>query len=230
MLLFGSDFEFNGKLLSSYGGKVVTAEKASLSSGLSRSVQKGETGLYRRRANHYGAVYNDVLTFDIGIVKEGNGSTALFTREEIREINKWLTSPNYPRKLRTFNFEGNNSEVYSYYGVVTDVNYDAVCLSGGDYVPQIITATIQCDSPYAWKECSATLSEGKNIINVDDDELEGYTHPLIKISPNNTSGIGERVFSLKNNSDGGKLFTAKIASRRDFYLDCQKMKIYDELG
>lgn len=235
MILFGRDFEFNGKTLSSFGGKVTRVDgDTSITSGLSRTIQKGETSLYRRRPNHFGTVYDDVLTFDVSIIKgsytDVTSNSSLFVRDEVRRINRWLTSPTLPKKIRSFNFAENNNEVYSYYGVVTNIAYDAVCLSDGDFVPQIITATFQCDSPYAWKENQLKLKDGEHTIYVDDDELEGYVYPLIKITPNNTSGVGTRRFMWRNRDDGNKEINLTIASNRIVYLDCQKMKIYDEIG
>lgn len=98
---YGKYFDYNGQ--SSERFNLITGgyNVEDYVFGLEREIDHSELNRYRSYANTYGTVYEDVLTFPLLFIKDPckftNNDDLRFTRQEIREINAWLTSPHFPR-------------------------------------------------------------------------------------------------------------------------------------
>ena len=146
MAIFGSSFTYNGKSSDDFGVIICASEQPeSIPMGLTREILKGEITSRRPVSNWYNTKYSDVLTFEVTITKPENRA---FSREEIRDINAWLTGPRTPTLLF---FEDEAFDPINYYGVFTDVTnvYGSGIL--------MLTYTFTADSPYGW---STNLDNG----------------------------------------------------------------------
>ena len=114
------DFKYNGKYLSDFGFKV--AKTIDNTFGLNREIVVGNINTIRNKPNHYGVKYTNTLPLKYLIMKDpctNNSQGKLTIKEnELREIQRWLTSPKTP-KCFTLNRDDNN--VREYYGVFTEV-------------------------------------------------------------------------------------------------------------
>lgn len=82
---------------------------------MNRNILKGEMNRYRSNPNHMGTAWTDVLSFNISVIKDPcifpEYQEAFFTEEEVDEINKWLTSPDYPIVLHMYDYEYKDSKL-----------------------------------------------------------------------------------------------------------------------
>lgn len=236
MVQFGEYFEYNNRSSKEFNLKIVRIDDLDIPTGLSKEIVKGTTNFYRKRPAHYGTTYNDDFSFEIHLIKDTNkDDSPSFTKDEIRRINAWLTSPTVPKKFHMYNYEEEQSDEYDYYGLFTNIEY-AINDSANFGAPAAIIATFTCDSPYGWVskiqtiEAAETDTKVTAKIFVDSDELEDYVFPLIYIEPKNISGSTTRKFILLNKSDNNKKIQINVSDNHSFYIDSKKMKIYDSLG
>lgn len=224
MAIFGSSFTYNGKSSDDFGVIICASEQPeSIPIGLTREILKGEITSRRPVANWYNAKYSDVLTFEVTITKPENRA---FSREEIRDINAWLTGPRTPTLLF---FEDEAFDPINYYGVFTDVTnvYGSGIL--------MLTYTFTADSPYGWSNeriFKYVSGEVFEIIN-DTDELSEFVYPLLKITANEGTQI-----SIDNSSEISSdllnhKITLTIPSKENnitfespLYIDTKYHKIY----
>ena len=84
---------------------------------MSRTILKGGMNRYRSNPNHMGTQWDDVLSFSVSVVKNPClfplQQDAVFTEEEVDEINKWLTSPDYPILFHMYDYDYKDSELES---------------------------------------------------------------------------------------------------------------------
>lgn len=223
MAIFGSSFTYNGISSDDYGVILCAAEQPdSIPMGLTREILKGEITSSRPVANHYNTKYSDVLTFDITITKPENRA---FSREEVREINAWLTAPRTPTLLF---FEDEAFDPIYYFGVFTEVDD----IYGNGII--MLTYTFTSNAPYGWSDerefVFDNMSTEFKVIN-DTDELNDFVYPLIKVQ--STSGV---KISLENDSETGTdLITPKFSftfptvkgyTFNTFYIDTSYHNIY----
>lgn len=145
-----------------------------LQTGLEVELRRGEMNMVRSRPNHYGAIYNDTLSFEFVIFPKRKLS---FTFSESAEINKWLRKSNTYKRLR---FIDDESEF---------INFQAVCTNIIDIVRNGLNAkqlTFVCDSPFGYMEeikkvLTTTGSSPKDykIYNLSDN---GIYYPRVKIT------------------------------------------------
>ena len=215
------NFEFNG--ISSIDKGVVVTKFENNDNLISRSLVIGEKNRYRARENHFGTQYDQNYSFTLGISKnlcKKDFNDYYFTSNEIKRINSWLTSPHLPK---LFKFINNDyfDEPIEFFVTITEINTEHITL------PHELIYTVQCDSPYGYtpliiqKVVSNTIVPERLVLTNNSDELEDYVYPTFKILPKSHSDI-----TIKNITDNGIL---KIKSLRndEFYIDCQRLKIYD---
>lgn len=247
MAKFGSSFTYNGKSSEDFGIILCAAEAPeSIPMGLTRETLKGEITNNRPVANWYSTKYSDVLTYDITVTKIEN---EVFSRDEIRKINAWLTGPKTPTLL---SFKDDETEHINYYGVFTDTTN--IYASG----LVMLTYTFTADSPYGWsdeqiflhtglKDEILEVNEGETLINNDTisikmkntdnfiienttDELNDFIYPLIKvtstpeteISIENLSEISSDLVLCKFSFTFPKSLDASIP----LYIDSKYHQIY----
>ena len=211
------DFKYNGKYLSDFGFKV--AKTIDNTFGLNREIVVGNINTIRNKPNHYGVKYTNTLPLKYLIMKDpctNNSQGKLTIKEnELREIQRWLTSPKTP-KCFTLNKDDNN--VREYYGVFTEVEpYEYGDLYG-------ITITFTCNAPYGFDRNITTTSCETNIditVNNPTDELCEYIYPVIKITPNQCN-----TFSIKNKSDNNNIMTFNFDEvYNEIEIDCNNQRI-----
>lgn len=226
MAIFGQSFTYNGISSDDYGIILCAVTQLdSIPMGLKREVIKGEITSNRPVANWYNAKYSDTLSFEITITKPEDRA---FSREEVRDINAWLTGPRTPTLLF---FEDEAFDPINYYGIFTDVT-DTY---GSGII--MLTYTFTADSPYGWsneREFKCTSSSASSttkfeIIN-DTDEFTDFVYPLFeikstpgtKITIENTSEISADlkscVFSFT--------FPTKLDSTLPIYVDSKRHRFY----
>jgi hypothetical protein len=143
------------------------------------------------------------------------------TSNNIRIINAWLTSPQYPRLLK---FIGDDyfSEEIEFFATITEVSTEHASL------PYELTYTVTCDSQWGYTPLilckitsSSTLTREYSIQN-NSDCWEDYVYPTIKVSPKSHG-----IITIKNKTDNGRTMKINALKSDDFYIDCRNLKIYD---
>lgn len=251
MAIFGSSFTYNGKSSDDFGVIICASEQPeSIPMGLTREILKGEITSKRPVANWYNTKYSDVLSFDVTITKPED---RVFSREEVRDINAWLTGPHTPALLY---FEDEAFDPINYYGVFTEVSN----IYGNGIL--MLKYTFTADSPYGWSnereyaynnlENSLISVDDKNIYvtegNVivalqkgdefqvvnDTDELSDFTYPLITIYSYTGQEISiENISEISDNLLSHKItFTIPEMVGNDvpLYIDSKYHKIYYIIG
>ena len=229
MAIFGSSFTYNGKSSDDFGVILCVADQQpdSIAMGLTREALKGEITSRRPVANWYNTKYSDVLSFEVTITKPENRA---FSRDEVRDINAWLTGPRTPTLLF---FEDEAFDPINYYGVFTDVTntYGSGIL--------MLTYTFTCDAPYGWsneREFKYTSGGVLEVVN-DTDEINDFVYPLLEIS----ASPGQEI-EIENLSEiSSNLLTHKIkftipseingtAYKNPLYMNSKFHKIYYKLN
>ena len=175
-------FEFNGHTSDEYGLIVTRIEENDTL--VNRSLQLGEKNKYRPKENQFGTLYGDNYSFKMGVMRNPCDSTYTpyldngilkfsmnytadikngiiipndsdyLTSNNIRIINAWLTSPQYPRLLK---FIGDDyfSEEIEFFATITEVSTEHASL------PYELTYTVTCDSQWGYTPlilCKTTSS------------------------------------------------------------------------
>jgi len=229
MTKFGKYFKYDGKTTEDFGLIIGSFEnKTETEIGLERSVDRGESNTYRTRANHFGTYYDDVLTFEITLIKDPckfSGEDLYFTRSETRKINRWLTSSHYPILFHMTDYDNHiiADEQVDYFGIFNSVEaHKAVNIAG-------LTFTFTCDSPFAYssvkEEVITSETSVNSIIYNDSDEAHDYVYPLLKITPNI-----DGIITIKNETDSNGTMDINCLIGNVVYIDAQKLKVTDLAG
>lgn len=170
---------------------------------------------------------NGILKFSMNYtadIKNGiiipNDSDYL-TSNNIRIINAWLTSPQYPRLLK---FIGDDyfSEEIEFFATITEVSTEHASL------PYELTYTVTCDSQWGYtplilcKTTSFSTLPREYSIQNNSDCWEDYVYPTIKVSPKSHG-----IITIKNKTDNDRTMKINALKSDDFYIDCRNLKIYD---
>lgn len=171
-----------------------------------------DDGILKFPISHIADIENGIIT--------PNNSNYL-TLNNIRTINAWLTSPQYPRLLK---FIGGDyfSEEIEFFATITEVSASYTSL------PYELTYTVNCDSQWGYTPLivynatsSSTITQKYSIQN-NSDCWEDYVYPTIKVSPKSHGTI-----TIKNKTDNNGTMTINALKNDDFYIDCRNLKIYD---
>ena len=213
------DFYYNGKYASSLGVIAIRPTKDSGDFSLKRDLMQTEFSSYRNTVDIYDTKYNKPLTLSFFIIKDpcNNNSQAemAFQKEDIRELNAWLTSTHTAKKLELF-----SDMNIGYYGVFTDIEpYIYGDLFG-------VNATFTANAPFGF-------ILNKEIINIEDDneiektlvnisdELEDFVYPTITLTHN---VVGD--YSIQNMSDGENIFAFHLSEAYEkVVIDCHRQFI-----
>lgn len=186
------DFTYKGKTLSALNYIIVDINNISEDSSLAmtRSLVEGEKNKYRDNANEYDITFDDKLTLKLGIIKNVCNTETLgnqdISRDEFREISKWLTSDNTTQWLKcTYNTGTPNLAYKGFFSNIEPYIFGGR-LNG-------LTLTFTCKNSFAYTDnikVEKTVSELTQIsINNDSDSLNSYCYPSITISPLATEQI-----------------------------------------
>lgn len=216
-------FKFNGRICDEFG--LIATKIQEVNSGMSREIIKGSKTKYRAVSNHWGTKYEDDLSFVMCVIKDPcntNQSEMRFTSSDIRAINAWLTSPQYPQSLKIFS--DYYKEDIEYFAIINDITAE------DDGQLYELSFSVTCNAPFGWskeyKHELTTTSSGVTTLNIynTSDEYECYVYPKIEIMPTAhgtitiTSVTDERTLSfsaLKNNK---------------IIIDSEKRKFLDSTG
>lgn len=187
------DFSFLEKKLSSLPSKYISVDfdtDDTIALGMEREMETGETNKYRLEPNYFNDKWSGGLEFDLNIIKnpcEYNGQENLeITKNEIREITRWLTSSHYPEWIQ-FEYESPDDEVTNYYGWFS--NIENFVVAGIVYGLKL---HFKCTTPFAYTDVksfkqSVTNTYKNFLINNDSDCLNEYIYPQITIKPNSNN-------------------------------------------
>lgn len=198
--------------------------------GLNRSILKGETNRFRTSPNHMGTSYDDVLSFEVTLIKDPcvtSSEDMYFSEDEIDDINAWLTSADYPILFHMYDYDDGVDKKYDYFGIFTEVKTQVF---GGRVSG--LTYTLTTNSPYAFTEliekefeCSG---ETNFTIEVNNSERKREIYPIIKLNPTGDE-LGRVNITIKNSTDDDKSITLNVL-KEPITIDCSKSKIYDAVG
>ena len=184
------DFIYAGKRLSNLRQKYISAnfENADeIALSMERNMEVGETNPYKIEGNYFGDIWADTLPLTINLIKNPcfyhTQSERMITKEDIREISRWLTSNHYPEWLE-FEYDSNdNSDAKFYRGWFSNIEPFVV---GGNIYGLIIS--FKCTTPFAYtdelsKQITPSGSYSEYTITNDSDELYSCCYPTIQIHP-----------------------------------------------
>ncbi len=171
-------------------------------------------------------VKNNILTFPAGY-QPGlvNGTLTddnsdYFTSNDIRALNAWLTSPQFPKLLK-FNNNEYFCEDLEFFVTITSVETEHIGK------PYKLIYTVTCDSPYAYTAMqdqiisSTSNYKSSAVVYNNSDCLNDYVYPTIKFRP-----VSEGEITIKNITDMDQTLKFNLKTTDTFFMDCEKLKIY----
>lgn len=173
--------------------------------GFARETIKGETTINRSVPNQYGTKYVSPPKPEFALIKEDQ---SVFTDNEQRIINRWLTSPKLPKWLE---FKKSDNETTIYQGTFTDARFKPALNPIG------VICQFEFSSPYAWNFQEEHFSTaGTYSIYVDSDETEEYVHPILTVKTETTTDI-----TVKNITDNENSMNIHTYAKLPMTFDCK---------
>ncbi len=212
------DFTFMDKRLSSLSTKYVSSsfeQNDTINLALGKTMESGSVNRYKNVANYFTDVWNEVIKFDLCIIKDKcvykDEPDQEITKNELREITRWLTSPHLPSWLQ-FEYETSNDDAILYHGWFNNIEPWVV---NGKILG--LTLSFECTSSFAFtdniiNEANVTVYHNMLVSN-DSDDLYNYSYPVIEIHPKRT----EQIF-ICNQSDCNLLESGILAAEAEVPL------------
>lgn len=217
--MLGYDFHYNGGSLRENGFMMVKSDDEE-NFGLSRSIIKGAITPNKSSIPHFGTQYDDVLILHFFIVKnvqEDYKNTKL-DFAELRQLQKWLTSPKLPCSLFVESYD--RSDTVEYTGLFTDVTpFENDYLNG-------LKLTFTCDTQFAYEsekhkiKVNNTSKGIAKTIFCDSDELNELVYPTITIKPDR-----EGAFSITNTKTSESMAFNLPLTYSEYVIDCKLRRI-----
>lgn len=143
----------------------------------------------------YGAKYNSVANISVSMIKNNREN---FTKDEVRNVLKWLTGSKMVSWLDLYNSEDNID--YSFLGRFVDAKiYQNGSIAYG------ITAFFESISPFAYsgiKKVETNVSDPTNIqIVCDSDDLDTYIYPKVIFQNSNFGGAPLTIHNSRIDSN-----------------------------
>lgn len=218
-------FKYNGKSADDFG--LIVLKLDDINMGLSREIIKGGKTKFRAKSNHYGTKYTDDIAFSIVIMKNpcnvANQNDLIFTSSDIRQINAWLTSPQYPAEL-IINNDYYDEEI-EYHALIRDLTVET-----GANIHELVYS-VETDSPYGLSQkysvsATSTSSEPASVtINNNSDELELCMYPIITVEP-----IEHGEITITNTTDNNRSMTFTALKNNTITIDSQRRIFVDYVG
>lgn len=173
-------------------------------------------------------------TYEANVVNNvlSSGYTGYFTSNEVRYLNAWLTSPQFPKTFKLI-----NSEYY-----MEDIEFFVtINASNAEHIdkPYKLTYTVTCDSPYAYtslitKRVTASSEfDSKFSIYTSSDCWDDYVYPILKFTPvtvvdqdNEGGETKPKDIKITNHTDNERELTLSISEV--VFMDCDKLRLYNE--
>lgn len=181
-----------------------------------------DNGILKFPKNYTANLSNGVLTTE---------AEDYFTSNDIKALNAWLTSPQFPKKLKFLNNEYYKEDI-EFFVTFTDISTENI----GKPFKLICTAT--CDSPYGYSSLQTEkitsntvestgiklndLNKTKYLYNMTDCRSE-YVYPTIEIEPVKPN---EQITICNLSDNPLKELTITPKTIDSIYIDCERLKIY----
>ena len=190
------DFTFANHKLSEYGDFIsvdLNGGDSEIMLGLERDMDSGSANTYRIEPNYLGDKWSSTLSFELHIIKNpctySSQTNMSFSKNELRKITRWLTSPHYPLWIEFEHLPEDNSEIIYYKGWFN--NIETYTVGGMIYGLKLY---FTCTTPFGYTnyknfKINGTKSIVSSNIKNDNDELESYCYPQINIYPNSTGSM-----------------------------------------
>lgn len=227
-----SNFIFKGKKLNELNNKYISVDfdnSDEIELSLGRTIDKGETNRYRSEPNFYGFTWDSPLSFEMHIIKNpcfyNTQSEMAFTKEEIREITRWLSSNHLPQWLE-IETEKDVKDDVRYKGYFKDVQTFTV---GGQVMG--LRLVFECTTSFGHSYdiinsfSSTTTAKTVSITN-NSDELEDYCYPTIEIIPSGNSYVYICNLSDCEVLDSGNVDSAASSTLRNVVDDYARLHSY----
>lgn len=224
--MYGKSFTYNGRSSEEFHIIISGFQTMDIPLNLKRTTTASAINQYRKQVSTYGVNYDSVLSFTLYIMKDPclyeSHEDLRFSRQDIRNITKWLTSPLTPRLFHMTNYDKDTDPEYDYFGMFTNIET-------ADINTYVLNCTFECNTPYALSsEQVVTITDATGVITNPSDELEDYVYPIIRITPKES---GNHSITLRNLSDGNKYIRLKNMQLNQIVtLDCQKMTLKNSFG
>lgn len=216
-------FKFNGRISDEFG--IILTKITDVSSGVAREVIKGAKTKYRALSNSWGTKYNEDLSFNLVVIKDPSAkqSEMRFTSSDIKALNAWLTSPQYPQSLKILDSDYYTEDI-EYFAVISNVTTE-----DEGYIYELIF-TVECNAPYGLSKeythgitSTSDTTTSYTIYNTSD-EHENYIYPKIQITP-----TAQGTITIKSTTDNNSL---SFSATKDtvIYIDSEKRKFTDSAG
>lgn len=189
MILVCNDFEFDNKKLSTKGYMSVNFDTdTSLPSVISREMETSNMNKYRPEKNGFGVTYNDVLEFEIHIMKMFNENPSQseleLSAQEFEDISSWLTSPQLYKWLTVTKEDGSIVKIKGYFSSIQAYENWGICYG--------LKCTFSCNSQYSYidKQIKKSVNGLTNfIVSNESNELYDYVYPTFHITPSKQEEI-----------------------------------------
>lgn len=161
---------------------------------LDRDMEKGESNRYRNEGNYFYDTWSDGLQLEFNIIKNpdvyNSQAEMEITKDEIREITRWLSSSHLPQwlEIEICETEENENDAVRYKGWFNSIQNWVVF---GTVYGMILQ--FKCTTPFAYTKDivhETTVSTYKNmLITNNSDEIKSYCYPTIEITPKSNGEI-----------------------------------------
>lgn len=223
MAFYGRSFIYDGVPSETYGLYISNIDANAINQSMaSSSMDIKEEKIFRRPTPYFlGATPAPVLTFEFSAFSEEEIDADTF-----QLISKWLFSSRNFKKLMI-----DQEDIRNVY--FNCIFVDPKIIRVGNVIKGF-SATVRCDSPYAWRKAK-NLVKSYSSFSVNDsftfnnssDDSGSYLYPSLGIMMNNFGGS----ISILNSEDGGRNFTfTGISPNEILYIDCDLQIIKSSLG
>lgn len=154
---YGQYFIYDGKSSEEFDIVIAGLQKYDTPLNLSRDVSQSTINRYRTILNTYGVKYTEPLSFNLQLMKDPckytNMDELRFTRQEIRDIAAWLTSPITPRLFHMYDFPRKKTvtitEEETVYTTDPETGEDIPLIDGetDEVVTRTVERTVEVDDP-----------------------------------------------------------------------------------
>lgn len=220
---FARGFKYNGH--SSYEKDLIIVNDSDSNDyniGLEREIITGNTNHARYEAFGLSAKYSSMLEISFTVIKNPDYhiSDVEFTREEVREVTAWLTSPTIPMLLSFDDPDEDPVLPVDYFGNFTNVqSFTARGVYG-------LKLTFLCSSPWGYSReyvYSSIITESGNLtIENTSDDWNVPVYPYITIVPAEHGQI-----TIENITDNGS-FSFNCERNVTTYIDCRRLMVSDD--
>lgn len=228
--MIGIDFSFNNHFLSDFNMKMFSTKDGQEFIG--RTFDKAEITSVRPVSNHYASKYEDVLVFNMLILKHSqnfvNQKDYKMSDEEIHILRSWLENPKLPAEFHPI-LKNETMSVY-YYGIFTNIQ---PFLIENDCYGLYLTFT--CNAPYGFSEeytyevsiQSIDTEVEHSVINTEGNEFAELLKPIITINSNNVF-IEDEEITFTNEISLESMTVKMPVGISSVIIDCQNKRILDE--